>query len=118
MLHRAVTAAVALTAVVLLGGCGAQRQQGIAPGEEPQPLSGTSTTFSVGNQRFALAVFPPPASMVLVRTGPVFVWVTPSPALHDLYVQDVVAGKPQATHVLDVNDSGTVDYTYSLRWRS
>ena len=45
-----------------------------------------------------------------------FFWVTPSPAMRQVVVQDEFRGVPGDSHVLEVNDAGTVDYSYTMRW--
>src|SRR5690242_12510133 len=109
------TALAAVLLVLLLTSCA-------RPGPEPGPRDqvrqlnglGLMTTMVVGHQRFALALFAPPVSMLLIRTGPMFFWVTPSPAMHEIVVQDEFRGSPEDAHLLEVNDSGTVDYACTM----
>jgi hypothetical protein len=105
---------IGLLAATFLCSCGAS--QAAATADHVAQLREAAVTFEVGGQRFALALLAPPASMVLLRTGPVFWWMSPSPALHDVYLEDVIDGTPVATHVLQVNPQGTLDYTVTLRW--
>jgi hypothetical protein len=107
--------AAALAAALLLAGCGSQR----FADDTPWPtllLDGPSATFSIGHQRFAVAAFGPPASMLLVRAGPVYFWATPTVSLRDLYVEELVGDQPVASRVLVVDRGGRVDCAYSLRW--
>ncbi|HXM58017.1 MAG TPA: hypothetical protein VOB72_21650 [Candidatus Dormibacteraeota bacterium] len=107
----------ALAATVLASGCAPPRYAA----DTPRPtleLDGPSAAFSIGQERFAVAAFGPPASLLLVRAGPVYFWATPAPGLHELYVQERVGGRPVADHVLVVDGGGRVDCTYTLRWKS
>jgi hypothetical protein len=85
------------------------------PRSIPRPITGPAWTFTVGGERMAFAVLPP-ASMVLVRTGPYTFWATPSYQPRYLYLQEVVAGRPAGAETLDINLDGTVDYRYTLDW--
>jgi hypothetical protein len=105
----------AIGAAVLLGGC-ATSQPPAGADDQPREVAGAAFTFSVGSHRFAIAAFGSPALMVMVRLGPTYVWVTPSPALRRVYLEDVVGDQPDAGHVLDVNANGTADCLYALRW--
>ena len=115
MARRATPPALALAAALLLTGCAASTPQ-TGPGQHLQTLTGGAVTLAVGDQRVALAVFAPPVPMLLVRTGPMFFWVTPSAGLREIFLQDEVNGVPVDTHVLEVNASGTMDCTYTFRW--
>lgn len=84
---------------------------------EPQELTGGVVSFTVGQHRCLMAAFTPPASLVVVRTGPMFFWMSPSPAVRHVYLEDVVNGRLAGTHVLEVNRTGSVDYSYTLSWR-
>ncbi len=101
--------------MLLLSSCAASHDVVEPPGQ-PQDLNGAAVTFVLGGRHFALAALAPPASMVLVETGPLFFWVTPSSAVRYLYLQDVVAGRAVGTHVLQINAGGTTDYEYTLSW--
>ena len=79
-------------------------------------LDGPTVTFTVAGQRFAVAAFGPPATLLLVRVGPEYVWVTPTPAIRDVYVQELVGDQPDSRHVLVANQAGTVDCVSALRW--
>ena len=115
MFRSAAGCVAGVAAVVLLGGCAPpERPPGVD--EPPRQLSGEVLTFSMGGQRMAVALFTPPATMLLVRTGPVFFWATPSPGLRSVYLQDVVTGQAVDTHVLRVNPNGMVDYRYAFDW--
>ncbi|HZV52370.1 MAG TPA: hypothetical protein VFD49_21735 [Candidatus Dormibacteraeota bacterium] len=107
--------AAGIAATFLLSSCAAGHEV-IEPPGQPQDLSGAAVTFVLDGRHFALAAFAPPASMVLVETGPLFFWVTPSSAIRYLFLQDVVAGRPAGTHVLRINAGGTADYEYTLSW--
>jgi hypothetical protein len=104
-----------MAAALLLSSC-ATGHEVIEPPGQPQDLSGAAVTFVLNGRHFALAAFAPPASMVLVETGPLFFWVTPSSAVRYLFLQDVVGGRPTGTHVLRINAGGTTDYEYTLSW--
>jgi hypothetical protein len=117
MVRRALLSALALVAAVMLNGCAARLSEP-ATGQHFRPLTGAAATVAVGDQRFALVVFAPPVPMLLVRTGPMFFWVTPSAALRQVFLEDEIKGVPVDTHVLQVNATGTMDCTYTLRWGS
>jgi hypothetical protein len=104
-----------LASAMLLAGCELQRPE-LPPDGQPQQLRGGVVTFVVGQHRFLLAAFPPPASLLLVRTGPAFFWATPTPSIRDVFVEDTVAGRQVSNRTLEVNRSGSVDYTYAVRW--
>ncbi|SRR6266545_2111301 len=110
---RAGAAAVLVSA--LLAGCA---DQSYDAGVEQRllQLQGPTATLAIGDQRFAVAAFPPPATMLLIRAGPMFLWATPTPALHHLYVEDVVGERSVESHVLAIDTAGTVDCTYAFRW--
>jgi hypothetical protein len=115
VISRALRPALGLVAAVLLSGCAA-RVPAPDPGQHFRALTGTSVAMDVGHQRFALVMFAPPVPMLLVRTGPMFFWVTPSTTLRQMFLEDEVNGVPVDTHVLQINAAGTMDCTYTLRW--
>jgi hypothetical protein len=73
-------------------------------------------TFRLAGQRFALAAYGPPASLIVARLGQWYVWATPGPAMRDVFVQEVVDGQPSDGPVLVVNPGGVVDYTCTFEW--
>lgn len=97
------------------GGC-AERHYADDVTQPTLVLDGPSFTFTVGEQRFAIAVFGPPATLLLMRVGPEYVWVTPTPAIRDVYVQELVGDRPDSSHVLVANAAGSVDCVSALRW--
>ena len=115
MSPRLTPLAAALLLVLLLTSC-AQPMSEPGPRDRVRTLNGLMTTIVVGDQRFALALFAPPVSMLLIRTGPMFFWVTPSPAMRQVVVQDEFKGTPEDAHLLEVNEAGTVDYACTMRW--
>jgi hypothetical protein len=107
--------AAALVLTAALAGCvGQPYRAGVE--QRLLQLQGPAATFSIADQRYAIAAFPPPATMLLVRAGPVYLWATPTPTLHDLYLQDVVGDRWVDSHVLLVGSAGTVDCSYAFRW--
>jgi hypothetical protein len=115
MVGRLCGLAAAFGAAALLGGCAASQPPPRAD-DQPREVAGASFTFAVGSHRFAIAAFGTPALMVMVRLDPTYVWVTPSPALRRVYLEDMVGDEPDAGHVLDVNANGTLDCVYALHW--
>ena len=112
---RRLAVLLAACCAVLVAGCGPDRPP-VDPTRQPLPLEGPAVTFQVGDQRFAVAAFAPPASLVVVRAGSVFLWGTPNPAVRNVYLEDVVGDRPADRHLLQVNGAGRVDCTYALHW--
>jgi hypothetical protein len=115
MVRFALTTALALLALLLLPGCTASVPEPVHT-ERFSMLNGSAATLALGDQRFALALFAPPAPMLLVRTGPAYFWITPSLTLRQVFLEDEVEGVPIDSHVLAVNATGTTDYMYTMRW--
>lgn len=87
------------------------------PSYQPLPLhNGVSLTFRLGSQRFGLAAYGPPASLIVARLGLWYVWATPGPAIRDLFVREVVDGQSSDGPVLVVNQTGVVDYSCTFEW--
>lgn len=116
MVWRARLLVSGLLAALLLAGCEATSAAHDPPGE-PQSLNGGVVTFTIGQHRFVMAAFAPPANLVLLRTGSLFFWASPNPALRHVYLEDVVNGRPAGSNVLEINHNGSMDYSYALIWR-
>jgi hypothetical protein len=109
------TGVLAAGLVAGLSGCAAQEYADDAT-QPTLVLAGPSATFTVADQRFAVAAFGPPATLLLMRIGPEYLWATTTPAIRDVYVQELVGDRTVGSHVLEANQAGTVDCTYALRW--
>jgi hypothetical protein len=113
MARRLAGVVAALLLALPLMGCAAPAPD---PGEGTRPLGGATATLAVGKLRFALVLCAPPVSLLLLRAGPMFVWLTPNVSTHEVLIEDDVRGEPATSHLLQINDSGTVDYQTTLRW--
>ncbi|HKF76800.1 MAG TPA: hypothetical protein VKF59_11710 [Candidatus Dormibacteraeota bacterium] len=102
-----------LIGALLLGSC-EMAPPPLADG--PLPLDGGVLMAGVGGQRVVVAVFWPPASIVLLRVDGYYLWATPSLGVRNVYLTDRVAGHQVGSRVLDVNATGTTDYAYTFNW--